>query len=258
MRSFHDSDANATLMRMHSIIRGIGNRLYERAFPIYRPLYRTYKIYSDRAERQLVRSILFRRAVVIDAGANIGIYSQFLSRCVGPGGVVHSFEPSPASFEHLRAATHQLPNVRAVQAALGERSGKSELYLSSELNVDHRSYLTESPSREIIPIEMIALDDYFKPGERVDLVKMDIQGYELHALRGATRVLADNCHIKLLLELWPYGLRQAGTSWGELADWLDDRNMLIREITAHGLVPLHSYAVSENPDWYVNLFVCAT
>ena len=63
---------------------------------------------------------------------------------------------------------------------------------------------------------MIALDDYFKPGERVDLIKMDIQGYELHALRGANRVLADNPDIKLLLEFWPYGLKQAGANWVEL------------------------------------------
>ncbi|HCP92273.1 MAG TPA: FkbM family methyltransferase, partial [Spartobacteria bacterium] len=38
------------------------------------------------------------------AGANIGIYSQFFSKCVEPGGAVHSFEPSPENFAHLREA----------------------------------------------------------------------------------------------------------------------------------------------------------
>ena len=41
---------------------------------------------------------------------------------------------------------------------------------------------------------------------------MDIQGFELHALRGAKRVLTDNPNIKLLLEFWPYGMRAAGSS----------------------------------------------
>ena len=69
---------------------------------------------------------------------------------------------------------------------------RSKLYVSGHLNVDHRTYATEGDSRRIVPIDIIALDDYFKPGQRVDLIKMDIQGYELHALRGASRVLADN------------------------------------------------------------------
>jgi FkbM family methyltransferase len=63
-----------------------------------------------------------------------------------------------------------------------------------------------------MPIEMIALDDYFKPGERVDLSKMDIHGYELHALRGADRILEDSPDIKLLIEFWPDGLKQAGVN----------------------------------------------
>lgn len=42
------------------------------------------------------------------------------------------------------------------------------------------------------------------------------KGDELHALRGAGRVLGDNPAAKLLLELWPYGVKQAGTHWVEI------------------------------------------
>ena len=141
-----------------------------------------------------------------------------------------------------------------LQAAVGERSGKSELYLSDTLNVDHRTYVTHNFTRRAVQIEMVALDDYFPTGQRVDLIKMDIQGYELHALRGAGRVLADNPDIKLLLELWPYGLKQAGTSWVELINALTRKNMTVSEVTRRGLVPLRSSSISEYPDCYVNLF----
>ena len=75
-----------------SLLRSVGNKLYQHAFPIYRPLYSAYKNYADRAERNLLRRVLFPGAVVVDAGANIGIYSSFLAGCVGPTGQVHSFD----------------------------------------------------------------------------------------------------------------------------------------------------------------------
>jgi hypothetical protein len=56
-----------------SVLRSVGNKVYEHAFPIYRPVYRAYKAYADRAERQLLTTILSPGAVVVDAGANIGI-----------------------------------------------------------------------------------------------------------------------------------------------------------------------------------------
>ena len=144
--------------------------------------------------------------------------------------------------------------MRILQAALGERSGKSELYLSDTLNVDHRTYVSHKVTRRTVQIEMVALDDYFSPGQRVDLIKMDIQGYELHALRGAGRVLADNPAMKLLLELWPYGLKQAGMNWIDLIDAITSRGMTVSEVTRDGLVPLRSSAISDDPDFYVNLF----
>ena len=237
-----------------SHIRKVGNKLYERAFPIYWLCYRPFKAYADRAERRLLRSVLSPGAVVVDAGANIGIYSQFLSHCVGPAGIVHSFEPAPENFKHLQSATCNCPNVRLSQAAVGERSERSKLYVSDKLNVDHRAYLPKGDSRRAIDIDIIALDDYFQPGERVDLIKMDIQGYELQALRGASRVLADNSDLKMLVEFWPYGLRQAGVNWAELLGTLQNKNMLVSEITNRGLVAFNAASVGESPEWYVNLF----
>src|SRR5690242_11125830 len=194
-------------MRAASVFRQVGNKAYEYAFPAYRFAYRAYKTYSDRAERQLLQKILFPGAIVVDAGANIGVYSEFLSRCVGPNGFVHSFEPSPKNFVRLVRATRKLPNVRPCAAVVGERTGDTTLYVSDKLNVDHRAYASEGDSRRAIQVEMLALDDYLKPGERVDLLKFDIQGYELHALKGGKRVISENHDIKLLLEFWPYGLK---------------------------------------------------
>jgi FkbM family methyltransferase len=241
-------------MSTTSVLRRAANKVYERAFPVYRPLYAAYKTYADRAERQLLRKILFQGAVVVDVGANIGIYSEFLSGCVGPTGLVYSFEPSPDNFKRLSAATRDLSNVRLAQAAVGERSGECELYVSEKLNVDHRTYKADRDLRRAVPAEMVALDDYFESGQRVDLIKMDIQGYELHALRGAQRVIQENRDINLLLEFWPAGLEQAGVNWEGLVGMLQGLNMNLTLVRTCGLVPFDARDVRNDVSWYVNLF----
>ena len=128
------------------------------------------------------------------------------------------------------------------------------LYVSNKLNVDHRAYATEGNGRRALQIEMVALDDYFKPGQRVDLLKLDIQGYELHALQGAKRIVTENREIKLLLEFWPYGLKQAGVNWGELIEMLEGFAMNVMFVRADSLIPFEAHNVAIDADWYVNLF----
>lgn len=234
--------------------RRLGNRLYQIAFPIYRPLYSAFKARSDRAERLLLANNLLDGAIAVDAGANIGIYSRFLSKCVGRGGAVHSFEPSPENFFHLAAAVSSLPNVLPHQCAVGAESGSELLYVSDKLNVDHRLFPAEGETRRTVSIKVVSLDDYFKPGARVDFIKLDIQGYEFHALRGAARVLKDNPAIKILLEFWPCGLREAGSSARHLLEWLDDNNFSVARVGEH--LPGHGYtdSMDSDPAKYYNLF----
>lgn len=239
---------------MKSLIFEKGNWLYNNAFPLYRPLYHFYKAMTDRAERVIISNNIGHADVAVDVGANIGVYSRFLARSVGTDGTVHSFEPSPDNFVRLQAATSNYSNVRLNQAAVGECSGAAKLYVSEALNVDHRVFVERGESRHAVPIACIALDDYFDVGSRVDFIKMDIQGYELHAVRGAKRVIQENAELKLLLELWPYGLKAAGGHWMELVEVLCDAGMTVREVVQDGLRPLDHARVQEAKEWYTNVF----
>lgn len=242
-------------MAVTDLTRTFGNKLYEVAFPLYRPLYSAFKSYVDRAERHLLANNLFRGDVVVDAGANIGVYSRFLSKCVGTAGTVHSFEPSPENFARLRAAVAGLPNVLPRELAVSDTTGQQLLYISSCLNVDHRTYPTAGELRRTVSVRSTRLDDYFKPDQRVDLLKLDIQGYELHALRGAQRVLAENPTVKLLLEFWPFGLRSAGSSPEALLAFLQDHEFRVFDFKNRRLEEYSGAAPLKHDDLsYFNLF----
>ena len=115
-------------------------------------------------------------------------------------------------------------------------------------------HAAEGNARRALQVGMVALDDYFRPGERVDLLKLDVQGYELHALQGAKRIVNENREIKLLFEFWPYGLKQDGTNWGELIEMLEGFAMNIMSVRADNLIPFDARNVRTDMNWYVNLF----
>jgi len=149
---------------------------------------------------------------VLDLGANVGFHTLLFARSVGAGGHVWAFEPDPDNFSTLcnNLELNSYGNVTAVQAAVGSATGRGSLY-RSPFHCDHRTYPTEEGRREI-PVEMISVDEFLPPGQRVDFVKMDIQGAEGMALQGMKRTIASNPGIVILMEFWPEGLRKTGFS----------------------------------------------
>ena len=110
--------------------------------------------------------------------------------------------------------------------------------ISPEATIDR--LLSDNPKLHILSESHAALlrsfGVNFQPGATVDLIKLDLQGYELHALRGAKRVLSENPAIKLLLEFWPHGLESAGVGWRDLVGgWVhSDRGQCLISLGIHG------------------------
>jgi tRNA A58 N-methylase Trm61 len=121
----------------------LGNQLFHHVYFFCKPLYSLYKTVLDRGERTILRRIVRPGMIVVDIGANIGVFSRFLAGLVGVDGKVIAFEPSPDNFNRLWDNVAALPQVEAVHAAVGSSTGDIILFESGELNVDHRVYDTE-------------------------------------------------------------------------------------------------------------------
>ncbi len=207
----------------------LANHLYSGCYPLYYEIYKRWKAFADRHERELVRSLIKPGARVVDVGANIGVYSRFFSGLVGSTGTVVALEPDTENFGRLVQNVGSLSNVKAIHAAAGDCSGEVLLFRSNEMNVDHRTF-DSGDGRPSVAVKMVALDDLFSSREPVDFLKVDVQGFELSVLKGAERLLTENQNIKILMEFWPYGLIKASVTPESLIDYVKSLGFFIAEI----------------------------
>lgn len=228
--------------------------LFRRTPQLYRRLYSIYKAITDRSERRLCRSLIQPGMIVADIGANIGLYTDFFAKCVGPKGQVHAFEPEPTNFQLLSRSLGSRKNITLNQMAVGNKTEQSYLYISPNLNVDHQTYNSHS-DRQKITITTTTLDDYFPSNQSVDFIKLDIQGFEYHALLGMDRVLSKNSQVKIILEYSPAGLASAGANNQQLKSFLKERGFALYHILHDGsLSLLNDKEPPLNALGYTNLF----
>lgn len=156
--------------------------------------------------------------VVCDVGANIGTYSLPLARLVGERGHVLAFEPNRSTRACLRQNLRQnlLHNVSVVPAAAGPASGSARLVVTAD-NLGE-VHLASPAQRGDVTVDVATIDaEVERRGlRRVDFIKLDVEGFELAALRGATRTLAANPRLLIQTEIVPAHSARYGFSPADL------------------------------------------
>lgn len=160
--------------------------------------------------------------VAIDIGANIGWYSLILDRIAGERKVdIFAFEPDPTNFDLLteNISRNSATRVSIVQCAVADVTGHQTLHLYNKSNRGRHSLLAIHDG-ETVDVNTVTLDEFWKSsslGARLPrFIKMDIEGFEFMALRGATSVLS-RCPM-VMLEYSPGYMKAASIAPGELVD----------------------------------------
>lgn len=144
-------------------------------------------------ESFLLKSMLDKEDVIIDAGANIGFYTMMMAHS-SVEGQVHSFEPVPSNFAILK---HNISKSNLAHRIVLNNSGlwhkKSTLNFSLDIDMENNigSFTAGKVDKAISKNEcpVLTLDEYCKSFQRLDFIKMDIEGAELSALNGGHKTI---------------------------------------------------------------------
>ena len=221
-----------------------------------RHLYK-YRRHESDLTRYLCRNLRLERGdVVIDIGANMGWYSLLVERLAPAHVDIFAFEPDPDNFALLteNLSLNGSAMITPVQQALAETAGESKLYRYKDANLGRHSLLPINDG-EAVSVATASLDEFWQArglGNRVPrFIKIDVEGYELIALRGARDVLA-RCPL-VLAEYSPTYMRAGGIRPGDLVELLTTLGLAPFEVRGGELQPVDSRTLPDS-DRHRDLF----
>lgn len=180
-----------------------------------------YSTLPDFIEMQFMKSYLKPGDAYLDIGANIGTYSLYAASLVGDSGVVDAFEASPETADKLQKqiTLNQLEQVNLHRVAVSDKNGEIDYDLTGDDCTAHISF-GESDNDDLKKIKAVRLDDYLNPALKYAMGKMDIEGAEILALKGAEKMLAQANPPVWQLELAGYSNRYGYRS-DQVLDYLN-------------------------------------
>lgn len=178
------------------------------------------RLEHEQYAEELFKLVLRPGGCAYDIGANIGYFTRVLSKIVGNNGRIRAFEPMPSALRLLRINTADLSNVFIHDLAVTDNNGVAPFAVRAHGDT---SSLGESKDGSLqINVDTVRLDDLRPIDENVSLIKIDVEGYELEVLKGATKVIA-SCRPILYFEFIPAYATRRGIR-------LDDFENLLRPL----------------------------
>lgn len=178
--------------------------------------------------------------VIYDIGANVGTWT-LLAKSVLPNAKIHAFEPLREHADSFRDATDALSDITLHEIALGEGQGRADVHVTSFSDASSLLPLTDFGAKqygleetERVSVKVDSVDNLIanKRAPLPDLLKLDIQGYELVALRGAQSALR---HAKaIIIEASFEAIYQRQCLFHHLVEFLADHQMFLRSF-GHGV-----------------------
>jgi FkbM family methyltransferase len=158
------------------------------------------------AQLEELAELCHRRKIdcFLDVGANAGFYSIMFAVKKLADRII-AFEPDPGNFARLKAnlALNGLSNrIEAVPLALGDQNSEVTLYEGAKWNRGESTIAVpeQTPKEFTHSIRQVRFDDAFAISGKNIIIKMDVEGYEFHALAGMERTLKDNaCYLQVEL-----------------------------------------------------------
>ncbi|HRZ49576.1 MAG TPA: FkbM family methyltransferase, partial [Bacteroidales bacterium] len=164
--------------------------------------------------------------IILDIGANIGYYSLLASKRIGGRGRIYAFEAAPETFKKLSAniQRNEIENVVAYNLAIADFRGTIDLHIADTRNSGMSSiaaFAEESGQTVTVPTDTI--DNFVNDNsvDRIDRVKIDVEGAEMLVLKGMENTLRKFKPV-IHIELIDSRLRDAGSSLAELWAFLLD------------------------------------
>ncbi|MES2504250.1 MAG: FkbM family methyltransferase [Myxococcota bacterium] len=141
---------------------------------------------------------------VVDVGVNIGETVTYMAQLVGNSGKIYGFEPDPVNFKIAADAVqrNKMNQVHLEELALSDDEGCYNLYRIDSRNPGANRILPEGNRADAVPVKSILLDLFVKQRQinRIDLIKIDVEGFEYHVLQGARETIA-RFRPKIFMEL---------------------------------------------------------
>jgi len=159
----------------------------------------------------VLRRLVQPGMVVADVGANIGMLTLVMAWAAGPGGRVISFEPEAVPRSNLEKMRHLngLSWVEVRDQAVGAQAGQLTFHVSDIIGHSSLYALPETEGSREIQVEVVRLDAV-APAQRMDVVKIDVEGAELDVLAGMSGLIAKNKDLAIVAEFGPEHLKRVG------------------------------------------------